>query len=99
MIFPDEIHISHSMRQIMKQDKYAVTFNRCFDGVIRGCAAAGGRGDHPGAWLSPDMIEAYTELHRLDYTASVEVWELSASPSGKKEATLVGGIYISLLHS
>lgn len=93
VIFPDEIHISHSMRQIMKQDKYVVTFNRCFDGVIRGCAAAGGRGDHPGAWLSPDMIEAYTELHRRNYAASVEVWELSASPSGEKEATLVGGLY------
>lgn len=39
------------------------------------------------------------EIHRLDYAASVEVWELSASPSGKKEATLVGGLYISLLHS
>ena len=33
VIFPGEIHISHSMRQLLKQHKYEVTMNQDFDGV------------------------------------------------------------------
>ena len=75
VIFPDEIHVSHSMRQLVKQRKYEVTVNRNFDGVIRGCQTAQGRDNDLQAWLGPDIIEAYTRLHRLGYAASVEVWE------------------------
>lgn len=89
VIFPNEIHISHSMKQLMKQGKYVVTVNRHFDGVIRGCAAADGRNRHPGAWLGKEMIDAYTELHRRGHAASVEVWE----PCGEDEVQLVGGLY------
>ncbi len=84
VIFPDEIHVSHSMRQLMKQNKYEVTVNRDFDGVIRGCQTAQGRNKDLCAWLGPDIIEAYTRLHRLGYAASVEVWE---------QQRLVGGLY------
>ena len=84
VIFPNEIHISHSMRQLMRQHKYEVTINQHFDGVIRGCSTAQNRNEESGAWLGPDIIKAYTELHRLGYAASVEVWE------GKQ---LVGGLY------
>ncbi len=84
VIFPDEIHVSHSMRQLMKQNKYEVTVNRDFDGVIRGCQTAQGRDKDLQAWLGPDIIEAYTRLHSLGYAASVEVWE---------QQRLVGGLY------
>lgn len=84
VIFPDEIHVSHSMRQLLKQRKYEVTVNRNFDGVIRGCQTAQGRNKDLCAWLGPDIIEAYTRLHRLGYAASVEVWE---------QQRLVGGLY------
>ncbi len=92
VIFPNEIHISHSMKQLMKQEKYIVTFNRCFDGVIRACAEADGRNLQDGAWLGPDIIEAYTELHHMGFAASVEVWE-PASASEREEMKLVGGLY------
>lgn len=89
VIFPSEIHVSHSMKQLMKQDRYIVTFNRCFDGVIHGCAVVDGRIEENGAWLGPDMIEAYTELHRRGYAASVEVWE----PDAEGRTSLAGGLY------
>lgn len=89
VIFPHEIHISHSMKQLMKQGKYVVSVNQCFDGVIRGCAGADERDCHLGAWLGKEMIEAYTELHRRGHAASVEVWE----PCGEDEMQLVGGLY------
>lgn len=84
VIFPSEIHISHSMKQLLRQQKYQVTINKDFDGVIRGCSKAQARNEQGGAWLGPNIIEAYTELHRRNYAASVEVWE---------DERLVGGLY------
>ena len=85
VIFPREIHVSHSMRQIFRQNCYRVTINRDFDGVIRGCATAQNRNEEEGAWLGPKIIEAYTELHRQGFAASVEVWD--------QDGRLVGGLY------
>ena len=84
VIFPNEIHVSHSMRQLLKKNPYRVTINKDFDGVIRGCATAQNRNQEEGAWLGPDIIKAYTELYRQGFAASVEVWEGSQ---------LVGGLY------
>ena len=85
VIFPREIHVSHSMRQIFRQNRYRVTINKDFDGVIRGCATAQNRNEEEGAWLGPKIIEAYTELHRQGFAASVEVWN--------QDDRLVGGLY------
>ncbi|MBP5339886.1 MAG: leucyl/phenylalanyl-tRNA--protein transferase [Prevotella sp.] len=84
VIFPNEIHISHSMRQLLRFDKYEVTINKDFLGVIRGCATVQGRNEEEGAWLGPDIINAYTELNRQGFATSVEVWE---------QERLVGGLY------
>lgn len=101
VIFPQEIHVSHSMRQLIRQRKYEVTVNQDFDGVISGCATAQGRNEESGAWLGPNIIEAFTRLHRLGYATSVEVWERQdagepspGSPSDNaQERKLVGGLY------
>lgn len=84
VIFPAEIHVSHSMRQLIHQQRYEVTINRDFEGVIHGCATAQNRNEEGGAWLGPDIIKAYTELHRQGFAASVEVWDAER---------LVGGLY------
>ena len=90
VIFPNEIHISHSMKQLLRQRKYEVTVNQDFDGVIHGCSTAQGRNEEGGAWLGPDIIEAFTNLHRKGYAASVEVWQPTDNAEGRK---LVGGLY------
>ena len=84
VIFPEEIHVSHSMRQLMKTTSLRVTINQDFEGVIEGCAKAQNRDEEEGAWLGPDIIKAYTELHRQRFAASVEVWD---------DERLVGGLY------
>ena len=84
VIFPNEIHVSHSMQQLLKKYELKPTINKDFDGVIRGCATAQNRNKEDGAWLGPNIIEAYTELHRQGFAASVEVW---------KDEQLVGGLY------
>lgn len=89
VIFPKEIHISHSMKQLLRQDKFQVTINQNFEGVIRGCSTVDGRNKEYGAWLDPNMIEAYTELHKLGFVSSIEVWQ--TQPNNEK--VLVGGLY------
>lgn len=84
VIFPKEIHISHSMQQLIHQNRYKLSINKDFDGVIHGCSTAQNRDEEEGAWLGPDIINAYTELHRQGFAASVEVWD------GQR---LVGGLY------
>ena len=97
VIFPNEIHISHSMRQLLRQQKYEVTVNQDFKGVIYGCSTAQGRNEEGGAWLGPDIIEAFTNLHQKGYAASVEVWEPTDNVEGRR---LVGGLYgVTLRHA
>jgi leucyl/phenylalanyl-tRNA--protein transferase len=84
VIFPSEIHVSHSMKQLLKKNPYRITINKDFEGVMRGCATAQNRNQEEGAWLGPHIIKAYTELYRQGFAASVEVWEGSR---------LVGGLY------
>ena len=85
VIFPDEIHISHSMRQELnkvKRGELRVTVNADFEQVIDQCGTL--REEGLGAWLGPEMKEAYIRLHDQGYAMSVEVW---------KDASLVGGLY------
>lgn len=84
VIFTNEIHVSHSMQQLLKKNPYRITINKDYEGVMRGCATAQNRNELEGAWLGPDIIKAYTELYRQGFAASVEVWEGSQ---------LVGGLY------
>lgn len=82
VIFPDEIHISHSMRTFIRKGEYDLSVNQAFQEVIRACG--GLRMNMEGTWLGEDMIAAYTRLHEQNFAASVEVWE------GER---LVGGLY------
>ncbi|MBQ3635820.1 MAG: leucyl/phenylalanyl-tRNA--protein transferase [Bacteroidales bacterium] len=83
-IFPNEIHVSHSMRTLLNSGKYRVTFNQAFEEVICGCSETDGRNRDDMAWLGDEIIEAYTTLHRMGRASSVEVWEGDL---------LVGGLY------
>ena len=84
VIFPNKIHISHSMRTLINKGTYSITLNNDFKGVIENCSRANNRYDQPGAWLGKKMIEAYTELYNQGFAASIEVYE------GDE---LVGGLY------
>ena len=83
VIFPSEIHVSHSMRTLLNKRKYKCSINTAFEQVIENCSKL--RIDEKGAWLGPNMMEAYTRLHKQGYAVSVEVWE--------DERELVGGLY------
>ena len=85
VIFPEEIHISHSMRQLIKKGTYETTINQAFEKVIENCSKADKRNEQVGAWLGNDMINAYKKMYELGLAASIEVWD--------KDGNLVGGLY------
>jgi leucyl/phenylalanyl-tRNA--protein transferase len=83
VIYPKQLKISKSMRQVMRSDKFSVTFNTAFADVIKACADAE-RYDQDGTWITMDMQQAYIKLHHLGYAHSVEVW---------LDGQLAGGLY------
>ena len=87
VIFPDNLHISSSMKKIFKQGIFEITYDKDFEGVIRGCSQTP-RHNQNGTWISDDIINAYVELHRLGWVHSAEAWY---------EGELAGGCYGALL--
>jgi leucyl/phenylalanyl-tRNA--protein transferase len=71
VIFPETLHVSQSMRKLLKRGIFTLCLDRDFPAVIRGCAETE-RPGQDGTWISADIIEAYTELHRLGWAHSAE---------------------------
>jgi leucyl/phenylalanyl-tRNA--protein transferase len=82
VLFPTELHVSRSLRKLIRQGRYQVTFDQDFAGVIQACA--GPRAYADGTWITDNMQAAYLELHRRGFAHSVEVWD---------QGSLVGGLY------
>jgi leucyl/phenylalanyl-tRNA--protein transferase len=88
VIFPDNLHVSSSMRRILKSGFFTTTINEDFSGVIKSCARIY-RPGQGGTWISDDIIKAYTELHRLGWAHSAEAWQ---------DGELAGGCYGIIIH-
>lgn len=88
VIFSNEVHISHSMRNFINksEEKYYCTFNTDFDTTIRKCANTDNRIDNELAWLGEDIIKSYTTLNKLGIAKSVELRRIS-------DHEIVGGFY------
>lgn len=84
VIFPDEIHISHSMRNLMNKKRFHCTINQAFPEVLASCADTDDRIEEDNAWLGPELMDTWMELHDAGFAKSVEVWEGD---------DLVGGLY------
>lgn len=82
VIFPKEIHISHSMRKYMKKHELKVVMNRDFADTMHRCRIK--REFEEGTWISDEMEEAYHRLHQKGFAVSVEVFE---------DGVLAGGFY------
>lgn len=87
VIYPNYLHISRSLRKVLRKGIYLVTFDQAFGKVMRHCAAPRAYAD--GTWISEPMIAAYTELHQMGLAHSVEVW----LPQPEQAPQLVGGLY------
>jgi leucyl/phenylalanyl-tRNA---protein transferase len=85
VLYPKDLVVAKSMRPYFNQQKFRVTFDTCFDRIIKECGEKRRKDTQEvGTWITEDIIAAYTYLHLLGYAHSVEVWE---------GETLVGGLY------
>ena len=84
VLFPPKLHISRSLKRSLRPGIFNVTFDTCFREVMQHCA--GPRPQYPdgGTWITAEMLDAYTTLHKQGYAHSVETWQ---------DGKLVGGLY------
>ena len=84
VLFPEELVVSKSMRPYFNQVKFTVTFNHNFAQVMHACKSVSRNRQAGGSWITEEIVTAYTQLNKLGYAHSVEVWQ---------NDELVGGLY------
>jgi len=83
VLFPDKFKRSKSLRRTVEKNIFEVRFDSKFEDVIRNCGLAK-RPEQEGSWITNEMLEAYTRLHKLGFAHSVETYV---------DGELVGGLY------
>ena len=82
VLFPDQFKISRSLRKKIRQKRFQITMDRCFEDVLIHCALP--RKGEDGTWITDEMHQAYLHLHKIGVAHSVEAWQ---------DHVLVGGLY------
>jgi leucyl/phenylalanyl-tRNA--protein transferase len=83
VLFPDELRVTKSMKQVMRDHKLEFRTNTNFREVINHCRQVPRIGQG-GTWISNEIVDAYTQLYHLGHAHSAETWE---------EGKLTGGLY------
>lgn len=83
VLYPEELKVSKSMARVLKSGVFEFRVNTAFEAVIGQCSQAP-RPGQDGTWITQDIIDAYTHLHRAGYAWSAEAWQ---------GGVLVGGLY------
>jgi leucyl/phenylalanyl-tRNA---protein transferase len=83
VLFPSELKISSSMKQLLKKNSFEFSTNTDFNAVISQCKSVSRRGQD-GTWITEEMRNAYNDLHAFRYAHSAEV---------RLNGELVGGLY------
>ena len=82
----DGFHIPRSLKKAVRQQRFEVTADRDFAGVLSGCAER--TPARKSTWINTEIIRLYSALHAMGAAHSIECWQDEA---GAK--TLVGGLY------
>lgn len=82
VIFPNEIHVSKSMKKYFRKHLVSLAINRDFRDTMRRCRAK--REDKEGTWISDEIEEAYQALYDRGFALSIEAFE---------DGELAGGFY------
>jgi len=83
VLLADELVVSRSLRKATRRGLFHITLDTAFTEVMLACATVP-RPGQDGTWITPGMVESYTELHRRGFAHSAEAW---------KGRALVGGLY------
>jgi leucyl/phenylalanyl-tRNA--protein transferase len=83
VIFPEELKVSKSMKQVLKSNAFTFTVNKDCMQVISHCGNVKRDGQR-GTWITQDIKKTYFNLHQQGYVSSAETWQ---------DGQLVGGLY------
>lgn len=83
VLFPQKLHVSKSMNQLIRKEQFRFSMDTCFTEVMENCRSIARKGEQ-GSWIQDELIAAYTKLHELGYAHSGETWY---------DGKLVGGMY------
>ena len=75
----ERFHIPHGLKRILKKNRFTVTIDKDFEGVIQACATM-----HGATWISKGIMRAYCELYHMGFAHSVET---------RLDGELAGGLY------
>ncbi|GGY84918.1 leucyl/phenylalanyl-tRNA--protein transferase [Marinobacter zhanjiangensis] len=81
VLFPDDVHVSRSLRRTLNQKRFRISTDQAFRRIIHLCGST----RPEGTWITDDMEQAYIELHRQGHAHSIEAWN--------QRDELVGGLY------
>jgi leucyl/phenylalanyl-tRNA--protein transferase len=88
VLFFKDIHISQSLKKLIKKNLYTFKVNTNFSEVINQCALVP-RKDQKGTWITEEMKVAYKELFDMGHILCVECYRTDSKGTEK----LVGGLY------
>jgi leucyl/phenylalanyl-tRNA--protein transferase len=78
----EDFHVPTRLRRTVRKAPYTIRIDTAFAEVMQMCGPA-----RPGGqttWINRQIIDIFTELHRLGFAHSVEAW---------RDQDLVGGLY------
>src|SRR5690625_2849963 len=82
----EAVHLSRKLYRRIRRQDFLITCNQAFESVIRACAEAAE--NRPETWINTTIEQLYSELHRMGFAHSIEVWL-----EQEGEHRLVGGLY------
>ncbi len=83
VLWPQELHVSKSLRKTLRRDAFEIRYDTVFPEVLEHCSRVP-RPGQIGTWLNVDMQRSYMELHQRGHAHSAEAW---------LDGKLVGGLY------
>jgi len=83
VLFPESLKVSKSMKSVIRNKGFEVTFNKNFEQVLNNCQKLQRKGQE-GTWITPELKSALIEFNFEGWAHSVEVWQNNE---------LVGGLY------
>jgi len=76
----DAFHVPSRLARVVRHGTFEVRVDTRFEDVMRACAAR----ENDGTWITEEIIDSYTALHRLGVAHSIETWHAGS---------LAGGLY------
>lgn len=83
LLRPGHLHLSARTRRSLRQQPFEIRMDTVFEQVIGHCSQVP-RPGQDGTWITPEMQQAYVQLHREGHAHSVEAW---------RDGELRGGLY------